>query len=217
MFENIRFQFETFDWGGVSGISDILMVVLTIVLLLGLRQGSHNIREASLSRDADILRWAMAEMDTLKPLIRTVTDAHQRQPYNEQSLEESWLPAELDAAHQVSIKLQRIGYMAWNNLISRQHFMNLWGPMYLCCWYALEPWVIEKRRKLEEPDSIEDGAFSRHFFEIYALYCEAWLPLGLVNNERSRLGLVVIDSIDQHHKRQHKALKQKNGGYYGWK
>jgi hypothetical protein len=89
--------------------------------------------------------------------------------------------------------------------------------MYLCCWYALEPWVIEKRRKLEEPDSIEDGAFSRHFFEIYALYCEAWLPLGLVNNERSRLGLAVIDSIDQHHKRQHKALKQKNGGYYGWK
>ncbi|WP_290516541.1 hypothetical protein [Alcanivorax sp.] len=217
MFENIKFQFETFDWGGVSGVSDLLMVILTIVLLIGLRQGSHNIREASLSRDADILRWAMSEMDTLKPLIRIITDAHQNQPYNKKSANEHWKKEEREAAQQVSVKLQRIGYMAWNNLISRNHFMNIWGPMYLCCWYALEPWVLEKRHQLDEPERIEDGAFSRHFFEIYALYCEAWLPLGLVNNERSRFGLTKIDSIEQHRKRNRKALKQKTGGYYGWK
>ena len=76
MFNDFKVQLTTFDWNGVSGLTNVLMVILTALLLYGLRQGSNNIKETSLSRDADILRWAMAEMDLLKPAIATITYAH---------------------------------------------------------------------------------------------------------------------------------------------
>lgn len=81
MFTDIKVELSKFDWSGVSGLSDVIMVVLTLVLLAGLKQGSKSIRESSISRDADILRWAMSEMDALKPQIRLLTDAHKRHRY----------------------------------------------------------------------------------------------------------------------------------------
>jgi len=81
MFTEIKIELSKFDWSGVSGLSDVVMVLLTLVLLAGLKQGAKNIRESSISRDADILRWAMSEMDTLKPQIRLLTDAHKRHNY----------------------------------------------------------------------------------------------------------------------------------------
>ena len=81
MFTEIKIELSKFDWSGVSGLSDVVMVLLTLVLLAGLRQGAKNIRESSISRDADILRWTMSEMDTLKPQIRLLTDAHKRHSY----------------------------------------------------------------------------------------------------------------------------------------
>ena len=195
MFEGLQVELNRFDWSGVSGISDAVMVFLSILLLVGLRQGSKSIKESSLSRDADILRWAMSEMDELKPHIRTITDAHKRKPFcsceNEhiKEFESTWGKDELDAAQSVGVKLQRIGYMANQNLISRDHFMNMWGPMYLASWYSLEAWVKHKRLKLDEPQNISDGAYSRMYFEQYAKYCENNLPLLLVENERKRFNL----------------------------
>ena len=195
MFEELQVELNRFDWSAVSGISNAVMVVLSILLLAGLRQGSKSIKESSLSRDADILRWAMSEMDELKPHIRTITDAHKRKPFcgceNEhiKEFESTWGEEELDAAQSVGVKLQRIGYMANQNLISRDHFMNMWGPMYLASWYSLEAWVKHKRLKLDEPQNMSEGAYSRMYFEQYAKYCEKNLLLKLVNNERDRFKL----------------------------
>lgn len=194
MFTDIKVELSKFDWSGVSGLSDVIMVVLTLVLLAGLKQGSKSIRESSISRDADILRWAMSEMDALKPQIRLLTDAHKRHRYcgkahDPQENPNGWTDKELEAAQIVGVNLQRIGYMALHNLVSRNHFMNIWGPMYLACWYSLEPWVKHKRKALNEPTEIKDGAYSRIFFEQYANYCEANLPRRLVDNERQRFGL----------------------------
>ncbi|MDP5145062.1 hypothetical protein ORI98_01225 [Shewanella sp. ULN5] len=199
MFDEFQIQLTTFDWNGVSGLTNILMVILTGLLLYGLKQGSNNIKESALSRDADILRWAMAEMDLLKPAIRIITEAHKRNAYcncqfkHELEFESCWSVEELAAAQEVSVKLQRIGYMALHNLISRNHFMNVWGPMYLSIWYSLEAWVIHKRLELNEPAKIEDGAYSRIYLEQFALYCERNLPEILVNNERKRFNLPLID------------------------
>jgi len=196
MFEELQVELNRFDWSAVSGISNAVMVVLSILLLAGLRQGSKSIKESSLSRDADILRWAMSEMDELKPRIRTITDAHTRKPfcsYENEHLEEGfktpWEEEEEEAAQLVGVKLQRIGYMANQNLISRDHFMNMWGPMYLASWYSLEAWVKHKRLELDEPQNISDGAYSRMYFEEYAKYCEKNLLPLLVENERKRSNL----------------------------
>lgn len=197
MFNDFKVQLSTFDWNGVSGLTNVLMVFLTALLLYSLRQGSKNIKESALSRDADILRWAMAEMDILKPAIRVLTNAHKRVAYcqcseGSHTTKEfacNWTSEELTAAQDVSVKLQRIGYMALHNLISRNHFMNVWGPMYLSTWYSLEPWVKHKRLELDEPLTIEEGAYSRMYLEQFAQYCEANMPEVLVNNERRRFNL----------------------------
>ncbi|MGE6648182.1 hypothetical protein ACQKE0_02805 [Shewanella colwelliana] len=217
MFDEFQVQLTTFDWNGVSGLTNVLMVILTGLLLYGLRQGSHNIKESALSRDADILRWAMGEMDLLKPAIRLITDAHKRHPFcccPKEHIKHNdcyWNSDELKAAHEVSVKLQRIGYMALHNLISRNHFMNVWGPMYLSTWYALEPWVKHKRLDLDEPSRIEDGAYSRIYLEQFAVYCEQNLPIVLVNNERRRFNLPVYKPSDKRLKEKLKAkLKGSN-------
>ncbi|MCL1099717.1 hypothetical protein [Shewanella gelidii] len=203
MFSDFNIQLTTFDWNGVSGITNILMVVLTGLLLYGLKQGSNNIKESALSRDADILRWAMSEMDKLKPDIRLITDAHKKHNYcncpnaHQKIHECNWDIEELAAAQRVSITMQRIGYMALHNLISRNHFTNLWGPMYLSTWYALEAWVKHKRLDLDEPLSIKEGAYSRMYLEQFAIYCEEMLPLELVNNERERFNLPMLTQNDR--------------------
>jgi hypothetical protein len=37
MFTEIKIELSKFDWSGVSGLSDVVMVLLTLVLLAGLR------------------------------------------------------------------------------------------------------------------------------------------------------------------------------------
>ncbi|MCL1038420.1 hypothetical protein L2750_14905 [Shewanella submarina] len=203
MLTELKVELTKFDWSGVSGVSDVFMVFLSLLLLRGLRHGAKSLKESSLSRDADILRWAMAEMDDLKPKIRVLTDAHKRHRYCDCSGNHvelyvcNWDENELRAAQDVSVKLQRIGYMALHNLISRNHFMNIWGPMFLSTWYALEPWVKHKRIELEEPQLISQGAYSRMYLEQYAKYCEVHLPLQLVNNERKRFGLLLLTEKDR--------------------
>ncbi|ACJ27713.1 Conserved hypothetical protein [Shewanella piezotolerans WP3] len=200
MFDEFKVQLTTFDWNGVSGLTNILMVILTGLLLYGLKQGSSNIKESSLSRDADILRWAMTEMDLLKPAIRILTDAHKTRSFcncpgeHIKHYDCSWNKEELAAAQEVSVKLQRIGYMALHNLISRNHFMNIWGPMYLSTWYSLEAWVKHKRLDLDEPLTIENGAYSRIYLEQFAHYCEKNMPEVLVNNERRRFNLPTLSN-----------------------
>lgn len=207
MFDEFKVQLTTFDWNGVSGLTNILMVFLTALLLLGLRQGSNNIKESSLSRDADILRWAMAEMDLLKPAITIITNAHKGCSFCDCEGEHTkaanffWSEAELIAAQEVSVKLQRIGYMALHNLISRKHFMNIWGPMYLSTWYSLESWVKHKRLDLDEPLLIEDGAYSRIYFEQFAVFCELNMPITLINNERKRFNKPLLEPFNKANKK----------------
>lgn len=193
--KEVTVKLYEFDWSGVSGIMDIFMVILTLVLLFGLRQGSKSIEESTRSRNAELLNWAMEEMSKLKPAIRVVTDAHKRVPYC-RSLHEinvdyvsGWTKEELDAAQAVSVALQRMGYFATHDLVSKKHFLNLWGPLYLSCWYSLEAWVKHKRLQLDEPFDVVDGAYSRLYFEKYALYCEEHLPKLLLDNTRKQFGL----------------------------
>lgn len=196
--QEVTVKLHEFDWSGVSGVMDMVMVVLTFVLLVGLKQGSKSIDESNRSRNAELLNWAMEEMSKLKPAIRIVTDAHKKQPYCDDLLHidtdyvSAWSKEELAAAQTVSVALQRMGYFATHDLVSKRHFVNLWGPLYLSCWYSLEGWVKHKRLQLDEPIDINQGAYSRLYFEKFAMYCEENLPKLLLDNTRKQFGLPPI-------------------------
>jgi len=193
--KEVTIKLHEFDWSGVSGVMDIVMVILTFVLLVGLRQGRKSIQESTRSRNAELLNWAMEEMTKIKPAIKVVTDAHKREPYCDcigslqNTYQSTWSKNELDAAQTVSVALQRMGYFATHDLVSKQHFLNIWGPLYLSCWYSLEGWVKHKRIQLDEPADIAEGAYSRLYFEKFAVYCEENLPKLLLDNTRKQFGL----------------------------
>ncbi len=176
-------ELYTLNWSGIQAVIAFFSTLLTAVLLVGLWQGKKTLKESRNTRDADILRWTMDLMSDLKNDIKIVTDEYKEKgPYNKNK----WDDNATKAAQNVSVQLQRIGYMANNDLISKEHFKNLWGPMYLSTWWALEEWVKQKREILDEPREIKDGGFSRMYFEEYALFCENSLPKKLIDNEKKR-------------------------------
>lgn len=121
-----------------------------------------------------------------------------------------WESETISALHtEVSIIMQRMGYMALFGLISKQHFINLWGPMFLASWYSIEWYIKEERERLQENTSEDvqlspakfinqfsgkednrsyEGAYFRIHLETFIKECEEKLPLNLVNNERLKFG-----------------------------
>lgn len=252
-----KLDFSTFDWDGVSGISDVLMTLVTLILMLSIWQAKDAHSESTKARiqstnasDAEVLRWAMDEMGKRKEYIKLVTNAYKEElteilvngyGYNCDNVEENhrdqhrvnfvdnldkskkeeffeevkkitgkdWNKDIKDALHkEVSIIMQRMGYMALFGLISKQHFINLWGPMFLASWYSIEWYVTEERERLgEKSDENLDtktfidqfgtgegnreeyqGAFFRIHLEVFIKECESRLPSQLVNNERLKFG-----------------------------
>jgi len=260
---------KAFNWEGVSGLTNIIMTIVTIVLLIGIWQAKESQEETKNARiqatnasDAEVLRWAMDEMTQRKNHIRLVTDAYKSEleniliplgfkgeqkthkykkrifkpSYSDQDrisfLKEiskskkkefyskvegidgnDWSQDIKDALHkEVSIIMQRMGYMALFGLISKQHFINLWGPIFLASWYSIEWYIKDERKSLNENLDSEDseknlsaekfidkfgprgnnrdykGAFFRIHLETFIKECEAKLPLELVNNERLKFG-----------------------------
>lgn len=253
-----KLDLDTFNWNGVSGISDVLMTLVTVVLLLSIWQAKDAHNESTMARvqstnasDAEVLRWAMDEMGKRKPHIKLVTNAYKMElekilienhNYNNQNISDrdkdlhrtkyiknldeeaqkdffadvknitgkDWDKDIITALHtEVSIIMQRMGYMALFGLISKQHFINLWGPMFLASWYSLEWYIKEERERLEENTDEKkhyepaefikkfggkednrsyEGAYFRIHLETFIKECEAKLPLKMVNNERLKFG-----------------------------
>ena len=101
-----------------------------------------------------------------------------------------------------------MGYFALYDLIDKKHFLNLWGPMYLSCWYSLEKFVKHQRTLENEPFDLTDDTYYRIYFEKYARYCEQELPELLLNNTRVRFGLKPIEKRTTMIKKIVKAAKR---------
>jgi len=174
MLSNIKVDLSRFDWQGVSGASDVLMVVLNIVLIVSVVVGYRSLRESVLTRDASLLTWAMERMtairDDLEMLWRAPSYGTMEQ-IRGVDFTSPW-PAELEkAAQRVSVELQRLSYLANSGLISKTHFMSMWGPTFARAWISLEPWVKHRRFTNGEPIDLKDGAYSRNDFERFACEC----------------------------------------------
>ena len=168
--EEFIIQLSPFDWNGVSGISNVLLVILNAILVGSIVVGYRSVKQAVLARDAEMLIWAVGQIDEIKPDLRTLRDSP---PYSssQSAQPERWDADSEDAAEKVSVRLQRLSYMALAGLISKPHLIEMWGPTFSATWAKLEPWVRQKRLQNGEPPAIADGAFSRKHLEIFAAEC----------------------------------------------
>lgn len=143
-------------------------MVLNVVLIASLIIGYRGIREAATARNADMLVWAIGPIEEVKPDLAVLFDAPVYLHRNaEDGVEESgWSDAQLEAAQRVSVRLQRLSYLARTGMISKEHLIEMWAPTFVRSWERLEPWVKDLRVSNREPAAIEDGAFSRKDFEL---------------------------------------------------
>lgn len=163
-----------FDWQGVSGVSDVLMVMLNVILIVSVIVGYRSLKESVMSRDATLLVWAMERMTAIKRDLRALGDAP---PYG--SLQEirspgftsPWTKDLEKAAYRVSVELQRLSYMANSGLISKVHFRKMWGANIAEAWELLETWVKHRRLTRGEPTEVSEGADTRRDFELFAKEC----------------------------------------------
>ncbi|MFC0444264.1 hypothetical protein ACFOD1_03015 [Pseudidiomarina halophila] len=173
--QSLEVVLNPLDWDGVSAIASVLMLFINLFLLISIIFAYRTIKEEVKNRDSTLLIWAMEEMSKIKPDIHVLKDAGE---YASGQLGKSthkvkWSGELRAAAQRVSVTMQRLSYMAEADLISKEHFSNMWGPMFADAWNRLEPFVQHKRHLEREPLTLADGAYSRKDFEKFARYCEA--------------------------------------------
>ncbi len=174
MLNNITIDLSHFDWQGVSAISDALMVLLNVILIASVIVGYRGLKESALSRDASLLVWAMQQMTEIREDLEALYNAPLYGTLAEIKLldfKSPW-PQEVEsAAYRVSVELQRLSYLANSGLISKVHFMKMWGPSFVKAWAVLEMWVKHKRIINGEPIDLALGAYSRNDFERFSKEC----------------------------------------------
>lgn len=176
-FSTLKVDLSRFDWQGVSAVSDLLMVLLNIVLIVSVVIGYRSLRESAKSRDATLLIWATERMDTIRPLLEQLRAAPAYGSLNDiragSDFSAPWSPELLGSANRVGIELQRLSYMANKGLISREHFIAMWGPTFVAAWEILEVPIKHRRLKNGEPMHLHEGAYSRRDFETFSMLCKA--------------------------------------------
>lgn len=151
------YRFLPFDWSGVSGVADSLIVVLNAILIFSVYQAYRSVRSSENARTTDILIWAISQMEEIKPDIAIVRQITRPLP--------RWSKAQREAAARVSVRLQRLAYMTRCKLIDPDHFRRMWAITFVDMWDHVAPWVMEVRASHGEPLLAKDGAFSRKDFE----------------------------------------------------
>lgn len=171
--QSLEVVLNPLDWDGVSAIASILMLFINLFLLISIIFAYRTIKEEVKNRDSSLLIWSMEEMTKIKPDIRLLSGAgeYAMGELGKKSHKVKWSDDELAAAQRVSVTMQRLSYLAEAELISKEHFSNMWGPMFTDAWTKLEPYIQHKRHAKGEPLSLADGAYSRKDFERFAQYC----------------------------------------------
>gem|GEM_PF-3013755 len=173
--EHISVDLRLFNWDGVAGISNALMVILNLVLVLGIFLSYFNLRENTKSRVCGILFRANEYIDEVKKDIAVIraraTDVPEWRDDDKESIAKAAAPIPDEEANKVSKVLQRLSYLVRAGFIPEKHLIEMWGPLFLEMWLLLEPWVKNKRVKNGEPTQLKKGAFSRKDFEWFAARC----------------------------------------------
>jgi hypothetical protein len=143
--EQISVDLRLFNWDGVAGISNALMVILNLVLVLGIFLSYFNLRENTKSRVLGILFRANEYIDEVKKDISVIraraTDVPEWRDDDKESIAKAASPIPDEEANKVSKVLQRLSYLVRAGFIPEKHLIEMWGPLFLEMWLLLEPWV----------------------------------------------------------------------------
>ena len=172
---SFAFDFNTFSWDAISSLSNLIIAFLTMLLTISILFSIKSIQESSTNRNAEQLQWIISEMSSIKDEAKELKNAKENNKILDKTKQKN--------ANIVSVKLQRVGYFALNELIQKKHFLNLWGPYYLDQWYILEEWINSERIKRNEPIDIKNAYF-RKYFQLFSIECEKNLPIDLLNRTR---------------------------------
>lgn len=147
------------DWTGVGSLAAVVTIFINLFLLASVVIGFQNIQEGQNSRTAELLRWAMEQMDKVKEDERKLRDLAHR-PYA------SWRDDKeaLKSAQAVSNAYSRMAYFANRGLIDIAHFKTLWGVNICIFWLILEEHVRSEREKFSDRTTPDDGAIIRADF-----------------------------------------------------
>lgn len=147
------------DWTGVGSLAAVVTIFINLFLLASVVIGFQNIQEGQNSRTAELLRWAMEQMDKVKEDERKLRDLAHR-PYA------SWRDDKeaLKSAQAVSNAYSRMAYFANRGLIDIAHFKSLWGVNICIFWLILEEHVRSEREKFSDRTTPDDGAIIRADF-----------------------------------------------------
>jgi hypothetical protein len=152
------------DWTGVGALAALLTFGINILLLLTLLVGFRSLREGQTSRSAQVLSWAVAQMESVKADERSLRSA----PADY----EEWNEDIVRSANRICNAYQRMCYFANNSLIDPVHFRRMWGINIVIYWSILERYVQNERAKFNDWPTAADGAYLRGDFEKLAIAFE---------------------------------------------
>lgn len=157
---DVTYHFLPIDWSAIAAIAAGLQVILTALFFASVLYARKSLKESQNARTAQVLIWAAEQMDAIKPDIARLDkenpDFHK------------WDEELRAAANRISVRFQRLGYMARHDLIDKEHFRCMWGLDFIRQWARLADFVVDLRCRNGEPLTVEAGAFSRIDFELLA-------------------------------------------------
>lgn len=154
-----RLALDRLDWTGIGALAAIVTIFINLILLASVVVGFQNIREGQNSRTAELLRWAMEQMDKVKDDERKLRDLARR-PYA------SWRDDKnaLKSAQAVNNAYSRMAYLANKGLIDIAHFKTLWGVNICVSWFILEEHIKSERRKFSDKEELSKDTIIRPDF-----------------------------------------------------
>lgn len=151
---------ETIDWTGVAAIAALGALLINLLLLASVWFGFRSVKEGQAARSADVLFWAMKQMDEIKGDQRAIRKASPDPA--------SWDEETVQAAVRLCNAYQRMCYFVRKKLIDQNHFRDIWGVNICIYWRILKPFVYAERKKFDDKQTAYEGAYIRADFEFIA-------------------------------------------------
>lgn len=155
----------------ITAISTFALAVYAAIQLSLFRRQTklihEEIYESKKSRDAEVILYLMKHMHGFRDKWHQV--------YKLSENHESWIDEQRILADDVCVKLQEAAFLGLTGLFEHGYLMDCFAPTFIRCWSKLENYVRDYRERCDEPCTIEEGAFQRKHFEIFARECEEYL------------------------------------------
>ncbi|MBI4334748.1 MAG: hypothetical protein HY673_26135 [Chloroflexi bacterium] len=151
---------------GVTAFATVGLAIFALVQWQSLRK---SVEESAKARSASVLLEIYDLMQDLRP------KWHQVYAYPDDF--KSWNDSQRAVADQVGAGLQNISYLCLQGLLDPRYVIDNWAGTFVRCWNKLEKFIKDYRVQAGEPAELEEGAFQRKDFELFAKQCQGSYPV----------------------------------------